>query len=515
MRGRSMFTSIFSLVVTTSALAQTNHDHGLHVPTPTTVKLQPDATRPPPGRPIRDEELIEPPVISSQHGVLDTVLTVKPATVTVADRTFTSNVFNGQYLAPVLRVRRGDLVHLRLVNESGKADIEIEAPLPTNLHYHGMAIPPAAPADDVFIKVPPAENAHPGHATNSYEYHWRVPRNHPLGLHWYHPHVHGSVEKSVLSGLSGLLIVDDLITTHYPELVGLKEQTLFLRDIALPDASDGDPKTKTINGQSRPVIRIRPGEHQLWRMGNVGADAFFDFAVDGHQLVAIAHDANLLENPDVLPSLYLPPGARSEAVIVGGKPGRYAIRSRAVDTGPAGDPNPDVVIGTLIVEGKSAQQKAIDTRLAAPPVGYDTVRPNPDQLATLPITRKRTITFSESADGNTFFINGNGYDEGRNDVTVTEGDVEEWTILNTTGERHVFHIHQLDFLVTAINGQTLDYEGLRDVIDIPIAQGGVPGSATIVIPFTNPDIVGKFVFHCHILEHEDNGMMANIVVLPK
>lgn len=95
------------------------------------------------------------------------------------------------------------------------------------------------------------------------------------------------------------------------------------------------------------------------------------------------------------------------------------------------------------------------------------------------------------------------------------GDIEEWTIINRTGERHVFHIHQLDFLVTKMKGQALDYEGLRDVIDVPEATNGVPGDVTLIVPFTNPVMVGKFVSHCHILEHEDKGMMANIVVLPR
>ncbi len=123
------------------------------------------------------------------------------------------------------------------------------------------------------------------------------------------------------------------------------------------------------------------------------------------------------------------------------------------------------------------------------------------------------MVFSESADGNTFFIDGKQYDPARDDVTVNLGDVEEWTVQNVSGERHVFHIHQLDFLVTSINQQDVDETGLRDVIDLPYQQNGVPGEVKIVIPFTNPLMVGRFVFHCHIVGHEDGGMMANVVVL--
>ena len=148
------------------------------------------------------------------------------------------------------------------------------------------------------------------------------------------------------------------------------------------------------------------------------------------------------------------------------------------------------------------------------PAEPDTIHPTVAEIAALPITRQRTVVFSETDDGNTFFINGQSYDESRDDVTVNLGDVEEWTIHNVTGERHVFHIHQLDFLVKSINNQDIDETGLRDVIDLPYMQNGVPGTVKVIIPFTNPIMVGRFVFHCHIVGHEDAGMMANLVVLP-
>ena len=96
---------------------------------------------------------------------------------------------------------------------------------------------------------------------------------------------------------------------------------------------------------------------------------------------------------------------------------------------------------------------------------------------------------------------------------MTLGDVEEWTLRNVSGERHVFHIHQLDFLVTAVNGQPVPPDSLNDVVDLPYAQNGVPGEVKVIIPFTDPIMVGRFVYHCHIVGHEDAGMMANLVVL--
>lgn len=461
------------------------------------------------------EDLVAPPSISSKNGELRATLTAAPASISVAGHTFTSNVYNGGYLAPVLRARRGDMVRLDLVNETGAAAIGLRGPEFTNLHYHGTEIPPNQPADDIFIRVRPASQSHAGHATNRFEYRWQVPVDHPLGLLWYHPHVHGLVEDQVLSGLSGLLIIDGMLETHYPELAAAPERLLVLKDVVLPGAADTAPKTKTINGQAQPVIRIRPGEWQFWRVGNIGADAFFDLAVEGHTLVELGHDGNVLERPARAASVFLPPASRSDLMVQGGAPGTYAIRSRAVNTGPQGDPNPDVLLGTLVVEGPPADGSAMAARLRQPAKDYFTLTQTADKLRNAKITRKRTVVFSESADGNTFYIDGKTYDEGRVDTEVRLGDIEEWTIVNTTGERHVFHIHQLDFLVTSMQGQVLDYEGLRDVIDVPEEKKGVPGEVKLIIPFTNPVMVGKFVYHCHILEHEDHGMMANIVVLPR
>lgn len=485
-------------------------------------------------------DLPRPPELHSSAGRLDVTLTAGASQVNVAGKTFVSNVFNGLYIPPVLVVKRGDEVRLRFVNEIAAADVQIHQPQPSNLHTHGMAISPLQPADNAYIGVPsgaqPAESSAHGHQQeghahqyetpisfadgggfqppNAYEYRWSVPKDHARGPHWYHPHAHGLVEGQVLSGLSGMLIVDGFLDAHYPELVGLEQRYLVLKDIELPGAKEGAPLTKTLNGTLGGVIRMRPGEVQVWTLGNVGANAFFDLAIDGHPFVALAHDANTLRQPQPVGSAFLPPGARITLAVTGGAPGVYAIRSKAVDTGPAGDPNPEVVLATLVIAGAKVSSQAVSDRLVQPAARIDDAPPTAEAVEKLAVTRKRTVTFSETADGKTFFIDKREFDANRDDVTVTVGDVEEWTVLNTTAERHVFHIHQLDFLVESINDSDPDAQGLRDTIDLPYARNGQPGQVVIKLPFTNPAIVGRFPFHCHILEHEDNGMMANLRVLP-
>jgi FtsP/CotA-like multicopper oxidase with cupredoxin domain len=133
----------------------------------------------------------------------------------------------------------------------------------------------------------------------------------------------------------------------------------------------------------------------------------------------------------------------------------------------------------------------------------------------MPIARRRTVTFSESADGNSLFINNQQWSPDRDDAVTQVGDVEEWIVRNVTGEHHVFHIHQTDFLVTATNGNRADFLRVLDTINVPFASGGTPGQVTLLVPFLRDRIAGRFVYHCHILEHEDGGMMANILVQPR
>src|SRR2546428_8943064 len=125
------------------------------------------------------------------------------------------------------------------------------------------------------------------------------------------------------------------------------------------------------------------------------------------------------------------------------------------------------------------------------------------------VTNRRTIVYTESPDGDTLFIDGKKFDMNRTDIRVKLGAVEEWTIRNEADELHTFHIHQGPYQLIEINGVAQPADDHRDIVDVPIK-----GEVKVIIPFTNPLIVGRFVFHCHILSHEDKGMMATIEVTP-
>jgi FtsP/CotA-like multicopper oxidase with cupredoxin domain len=154
----------------------------------------------------------------------------------------------------------------------------------------------------------------------------------------------------------------------------------------------------------------------------------------------------------------------------------------------------------------AAAEAKVSTQLVNGPLYVDMVRSSP-------IARQRTFAFSVNPQKTAFFINDQVFDENRTDVTVKLGDTEEWTILNKDSQYHDFHIHQTGFLVTEVNGAPTDFDGLRDTYSLPPARNGKPGEAKLIIPFTNPEIVGRFVFHCHVVKHEDKGMMMTVEVV--
>lgn len=426
----------------------------------------------------------EPPEVVSRGGVLGTTLRAAPARLEIGGREVETRVYNGLFTPPTLRVRPGDVIRLRLENAIDEW---------TNLHYHGMNVSPLGNGDNIFVWVDPGE---------SFDYEIEVPEDHPSGLFWYHPHPHRIAERQVLGGMSGGLIVDGLLDP-IPELRGIEERIMLLKDIQIasdgrvPDDIDSNAgTTRTLNGQVVPTLRIRPGETQLWRIGNIGADIFYRLKLDGHTLHEIARDGNRRNQIIPRDEIVLPPSARVEVLVQGSEPGVYQFRTLAFDTGPAGDQYPEAILATVVSEGRSETPLRLPDRL-----------PAVEDLRTRPVDRRRTIVFSEDASGEQFYIDGKQYDPDRVDTRVELGTLEEWTIRNESDELHVFHIHQVDFQVTEVNGEAQPFIGYQDTQITPIR-----GEVKLLIPFTNPVIVGKFVYHCHIMSHEDNGMMAVIEV---
>src|SRR6267142_2266261 len=161
-------------------------------------------------------------------------------------------------------------------------------------------------------------HVHPG---GQFEYAVHLPatgRQGP-GLFWYHPHLHGVVEKQILGGMSGGLVVSGS-EQLFPVLKGLPERFFLFKHAEL-----GENEIVSINGQVNPVVPIRPGEMQFWRIGNIGATAFLKFRIEGMPLFVLATDGHPLSRPRKMTELFLGPGERVDAIAIGPQPGEYAL----------------------------------------------------------------------------------------------------------------------------------------------------------------------------------------------
>jgi suppressor of ftsI len=436
-----------------------------------------------------------PPIIESAGGILRATLTVAPTEVIVAGKIVTTTVYNGLYMPPVLKVQPGETIRLRLIN--GR-----KSPLPTNVHYHGLGVSPKGNGDNVFIEVDPG--APPFH------YNIPIPNDHPQGLFWYHPHFHPDVNSAIAGGLSGGLIIGDILAPLGAEYQGLTERIMLLKDLKLdengqpvPDPDPAGPTIRTINGLFQPQIEIAPGELQFWRIGNIGANIYYKLRFDEKvPFYIIGIDGNLQNQIIETRELLIPPASRYEVLVRGPHTGKYRLHAEAFNTGPAGDSYPHQLLATLVSRGHEVD-----------PIPLPSVFPPVTDLSELPLDFTRKVVFNDTDDPDVFVIDHKVYDHDRIDQVVKLGDLEEWTVQNKSQELHVFHIHQTDFQVTEINGVRQPFTGYQDTVTLPIATTKGPGEIKIRIPFTNPLIVGKFVYHCHIVQHADKGMMANIEVV--
>ena len=435
--------------------------------------------------------------------------------------------FNGKTVAPVIRVSPGDLLKITYVNDLPSKSSESCAGNPcmdmTNLHFHGLTISPDAPQDDVLTML-----AKPGEVLH---YSIRIPRDHPPGLFWYHTHPHGESHRQVLDGMSGAIVLEGM-ERYVPEIERLRERVLVVRgrsiehdpnatalehDVEIPAKGCGGEAEKveeifTVNGVLRPQIEIAPNERQFWRIVNASSDRYLDLQLGGKTFEVVALDGMPLAYHDpkhpteTVGHLLVAPAGRLEAIVTGPPSGAHAtLRTLCVDTGPVGDPNPEMVLADLVPPGSwqadtsaaTAQPHAIDGR---PPI-YQ-----PVDIETLKKTAPEfVVNFTEDKNG--FYINGQKYSTDASPMTTARvGTYQHWRIVNDTAELHPFHIHQVHFLAYAQNGAPLPVPAWLDTVNVPYG-----GSVDVILDFTDPVIRGMSVFHCHLLNHEDKGMMAKIL----
>jgi FtsP/CotA-like multicopper oxidase with cupredoxin domain len=406
-----------------------------------------------------------------------------------------------------------------------------------NIHYHGTNTPPTCHQDEVIKTIV--------NAGESFTYDLHFPADEPPGLYWYHPHIHGISEAAVQGGASGAIVVEG-IQNVLPAVAGLHQQILVVRDQPVVGTPSGNVPAWDLSLNYVPitfpalvpaVIPVRPLEKQLWRVVNASADTVLNLQIryDGRRqpLQVVALDGVPVGSQDGTRrgraltqfQILLAPSARAEFIVVAPAASvrQAVLLTLDVDTGPDGDNDPQRTIAVI-----KPSADAPEPPLTVPAV---TGAANAQRFAGLAKARpnvQRKLYFSEvisdPSDPNSptnFFITVDGQTPQLFDpnnppaIVTTQGAVEDWTIENRAGENHEFHIHQIHFLVLEQNGVPVTDGQYLDVINVPYWPGkGRYPSVKLRMDFRGPD-VGDFVYHCHILGHEDSGMMAIIRVQPQ
>jgi FtsP/CotA-like multicopper oxidase with cupredoxin domain len=484
--------------------------------------------------------------------------------------------------SPTLRVQPGDQVTLTLRNELPSVTGTMHT-MPThaqssrdctggsmtaastNLHFHGLSIPPVCHQDETLKTL-----VQPGSAP--FEYSFRIPADQPPGLYWYHPHVHGFNKQHILGGASGALIVEGIENVNR-EVSDLPERVLVIRDQELlhpdaaPEKTDSMPPPQVLRdaegdilnsgtGGGKPakdlsinfvpvpypkyepaVITMRPQERQLWRVLNASSITYLDLqvlfndwaqslgvvALDG---VPINFNGNSAQSVVWKKHLLIPPAGRVEFIMKGPKAGvRASLVTRTVDSGPMGENDPTRPLATILTAEDAAEPQS---QLALAPVQLN--EPHISPLRDVVPAHTRKLYFSETAQDpknpnspTVFYVTVDGenpmpFDPGAPlpNIVVKQGDVEDWIIENRTRELHDFHIHQIHFQLLQWNGVPVDEPYLRDTVNVAYWDGTSPvyPNVKLRLDFRSPNIIGTFLYHCHLLEHEDGGMMGTVRVDP-
>jgi FtsP/CotA-like multicopper oxidase with cupredoxin domain len=515
-----------------------------------------------PARPEIGALVVNPPDLYSQNGVLSLDLTLQNAIDNEGYMHYCYIYLNqGQQIeAPTLRLNPGDQLNLNLTNniqqpfdripktfkpnlkqlhqdvmhmssghKAGTPDDPCNGgdmlPSSTNIHFHGLNISPICHQDEVVKTL--IQSGDP-----PFQYNFSVPANDAPGLYWYHPHPHGFTFNQVNGGASGAIILEG----SNPLTDGLTEHVIIIRQqfgVGFGGDPDQGPSRLTVNlqpvirGVRYPYLYLQTGHKEFWRVLNASSAAILNLQLQYNDLPqsleVVGLDGIPLPTPVNYTTITLPPAGRVEFISPPIAPNQQGMfETLGFDSGPIGDldaPTPLITIRassepmrSTPMKGKPSPGTPIGTRRFA---GLKLQTP----------TAQRALYFSEetiSSNGPaSLFITVVGqrphvfHMDDPPAITTNVGAVEDWTIENRSGEAHVFHIHQLHFLLMAVNGMPVPNQELMDTTVVPSWSGTGPyPSITVRMDFRDPNITGTFVYHCHILDHEDGGMMAKILVNP-
>jgi FtsP/CotA-like multicopper oxidase with cupredoxin domain len=453
---------------------------------------------------------------ASIDGLLEVSLEARSSLINLGRQQGHLITYNGSIPGPRLEAKPGDTVRIHFTNKLSQ---------PTNLHYHGLHVPPTANADNIFHSIPPNE-------TLIYEF--TLPHNHPAGTFYYHPHLHEFVAEQVFGGLGGIFVVRGKLD-EIPEIQAAKEEFLFIKDFAL-DANGQIPppghldlmqgregNLLTVNGQVNPDFSLAAGGLLRLRIVNASTSRFYRLQLEEHPLYLIATDGGAIAEPIELPELLLSPGERAEVLVQGKRsPRKYRLLNLPYDRGGMGMMDGMGRMGRMHHGGsRNSTQDTQDTQVIAT-VTYQgsiaTPVPLPQKLLPVEVlpqpnqTRRIEMSMSMGMGSGmgmqmAFLFNGKVFDMDRVDASVKLGAIEDWELVNVDpdGMEHSFHLHTNPFQVVSRNGQPAPSPAWKDTLRVRANE-----TIRIRIPFR--DYPGKTVYHCHVLDHEDLGMMGMVEI---
>jgi bilirubin oxidase len=424
---------------------------------------------------------------ASEPGVVHAALIAAPARVELLDGVETDvYAYNGRVPGPTLEIREGDRVTIRFRNDLTE---------PTTVHWHGLHLPidsdgsplnPVAPGEERF-------------------YSFTVPMG-TAGTYWYHPHPHHATASQVARGLYGAVVIraaDDPLPDSYPERVIVLSDNRVLPDGSLdfphPESPEGrldiengrEGDVLLVNGEVMPTFEIRSGEIQRWRIVNASASRVYRLSLPGHTFLHVGSDGGLFERPVEVDEMLIANAERVELLVRG-----------------TGEPGASVALTTLPYDRYVPQTRPADweepqdiltLRYAdAPPITPD---PVPEVLRHVPALDPADATVTRVVSMSQGFLNNRPFEMTRVDMEATLGTTEIWEVENLVGMDHPFHLHGFQFQVLDRNGVPEPFPSWKDTVNVPKHE-----TVRFIVRYENHE--GRWMFHCHILDHEDQGMMG-------
>lgn len=473
----------------------------------------------PPGQPLK--ELPRLRNRSTRPGRFEATIAARPGVVRYAEGLDTPVLlYNGGH--PVIEAQEGDRVAITFQNGIPGQ--------PSTIHWHGMPVPSDQDGNPM---NPVASGAEHGYAFD-------LPEG-SAATYWFHPHPHGLTAEQVYRGLAGLFLVkpkSDPIPAAYGDTVLMLTDLRIAADGTMPPSTMVDLMNGRVgdhvlvNGQSNPVMTVAPGEKRRLRLVNATNARYLRLRFAGARMTLIGTDGGLVEAPVAVDEVLLTPAERVELIVSFDQPGPAKLTTLAYERGWMGPGEPKEA-------GKVLLTANVAGRPATPPPPLPKMLRAIAPLQAPVVTRRFVLTedmgsmdhgampgmdhgampgmdHGGTAKGGAasakppashdmkFLINGKSFDMTRIDEVSKVGQVEQWDIVNQSDMDHPFHVHGTQFQIVAYekDGQvrTPGYRAWKDTVNV------VPGETVRLL--LRQDQPGPRMYHCHILEHEELGMMG-------